>query len=60
LAIGQNSRAARLAGGPVDDVRAATYVLPAVVAALAGYLLSRFSGGAALNSAPNASSSRPS
>ncbi|GLQ53878.1 ABC transporter permease [Devosia nitrariae] len=48
-AIGQNMRAARLAGVPVDGVRVATYVLCAVLAALAGFLLSCFSGGAALN-----------
>lgn len=48
-AIGQNARAARLAGVPVEGVRATTYVLSAVMAALAGFLLSCFSGGAALN-----------
>lgn len=48
-AIGQNMRAARLAGVPVDGVRFATYVLCSVLAALAGLLLSCFSGGAALN-----------
>lgn len=48
-AIGQNARAARLAGVPVERVQAATYVLSAVMAALAGFLLSCFSGGAALN-----------
>lgn len=48
-AIGQNMRAARLAGVPVDGVRFGTYVLCAVLAALAGFLLSCFSGGAALN-----------
>ena len=48
-AIGQNMRAARLAGVPVDGTRFATYVLCAVLAALAGFLLSCFSGGAALN-----------
>ena len=48
-AIGQNMRAARLAGVPVDGVRFATYVLCAVLAALCGFLLSCFSGGAALN-----------
>ncbi len=48
-AIGQNLRAARLAGVPVDGVRFATYVLCATLAALAGFLLSCFSGGAALN-----------
>ncbi len=48
-AIGQNMRAARLAGVPVDGVRFATYLLCAVLAAIAGLLLSCFSGGAALN-----------
>jgi len=48
-AIGQNMRAARLAGIPVDGVRFLTYVLCAVLAAIAGFLLSCFSGGAALN-----------
>ncbi|WP_210527441.1 ABC transporter permease [Rubellimicrobium arenae] len=48
-AIGQNLRAARLAGIPVEGVRAGTYVLSAAMAALAGFLLSCFSGGAALN-----------
>jgi ribose transport system permease protein len=47
--IGQNMRAARLAGVPVDGVRFVTYVLCAVLAAVAGFLLSCFSGGAALN-----------
>ena len=49
LAIGQNARAARLAGIRVGWVRFATYVLSAVLAALCGYLLSGFSGGASLN-----------
>lgn len=48
-ALGQNSRAARLAGLPVDRTRFATYVLCGAFAALNGYLLSGFSGGAALN-----------
>jgi ribose transport system permease protein len=48
-AIGQNARAARLAGVPVEGVRAATYLLSALMAAFAGFLLSCFSGGAALN-----------
>ena len=48
-AIGQNIRAARLAGVPVDGVRFVTYVLCAVLAAVTGFLLSCFSGGAALN-----------
>lgn len=48
-AIGQNPRAARLAGVPVARTSAATYVISAVMAALAGCLLACFSGGAALN-----------
>jgi ribose transport system permease protein len=48
-AVGQNMRAARLAGVPVDGVRLATYVLSAVLASICGYLLASFSGGAALN-----------
>jgi len=49
LAIGQNPRAAWLAGIPVEKVRFATYVLSAVLASLCGVLLAGFSGGAALN-----------
>jgi ribose transport system permease protein len=49
LAIGQNTRAARLAGVPVDGIRFATYTLCALLAALSGFLLASFSGGAALN-----------
>jgi ribose transport system permease protein len=48
-AVGQNMRSARMAGVPVDGVRAGTYLVCAVLAALAGLLLSCFSGGAALN-----------
>ncbi|NKN35813.1 ABC transporter permease [Agrobacterium sp. a22-2] len=48
-AIGQNIRAARMAGIPVDGTRFVTYILCAVLAALCGYLLASFSGGAALN-----------
>ncbi|HEV7254909.1 MAG TPA: ABC transporter permease [Mesorhizobium sp.] len=48
-ALGQNARAARLAGLPVDWVRFATYALSGAFAGLNGYLLSGFSGGAALN-----------
>lgn len=48
-AIGQNILAARMAGIPVDGVRFATYLLCAVLAAVCGYLLACFSGGAALN-----------
>jgi ribose transport system permease protein len=49
LAIGQNMRAAHLAGIKVERIRAATYVMCATLAGLCGYLLSGFSGGAALN-----------
>ncbi len=49
VAVGQNMRAARLAGIPVDGVRCLTYVLCAVLAAICGYFLASFSGGAALN-----------
>ncbi|MEM7090268.1 MAG: ABC transporter permease [Pseudomonadota bacterium] len=48
-AIGQNLRAARLSGVPVNAVRFAVYVNSAVCAALAGFLLASFSGGANLN-----------
>ena len=48
-AIGQSQPAARMAGIPVDGARFATYVLCAVLAAVCGYLLACFSGGAALN-----------
>ncbi|WP_110647997.1 ABC transporter permease [Salinicola peritrichatus] len=49
LATGQNARAARLAGVPVESVRAGAYLSVAVLAAVSGYLLASFSGGAALN-----------
>lgn len=49
LATGQNVRAARLAGLNVDRTRLLTYVTSAMLAGLAGILLSGFSGGAALN-----------
>ena len=48
-AIGQSLPAARMAGIPVDGTRFITYVLCAVLAAVCGYLLACFSGGAALN-----------
>ncbi len=48
-AIGQNLRAARLSGIPVNAVRFGIYVNSAVCAALAGFLLASFSGGANLN-----------
>jgi ribose transport system permease protein len=49
IAIGQNSRAARLAGLATDFTRFVTYILCAVLASLCGFLLAGFSGGAALN-----------
>ncbi|WP_237763573.1 ABC transporter permease [Falsirhodobacter sp. alg1] len=49
LATGQNRRAARLAGVPVEAVRAGAYLTVSLLAAVAGYLLASFSGGAALN-----------
>lgn len=48
-AVGQNTRAARLSGIPVETVKAATFIGSAVLASLTGYLLASFSGGAALN-----------
>lgn len=48
-AIGQNMRAAALAGINVDRVRFSTYVFCAVLAAVNGFFFSAFSGGAALN-----------
>ena len=48
-AIGQSLPAARMAGIAVDGNRFVTYLLCAVLAAVCGYLLACFSGGAALN-----------
>lgn len=48
-AIGQNTRAASLAGIRVEAIRFATYVMSAVLAALCGYLFSGFSGGSSLS-----------
>jgi ribose transport system permease protein len=48
-AIGQNERAAWLAGLDVRRTRFITYVLSALLAGLCGILQSGFSGGAALN-----------
>ncbi len=48
-AVGQNMRAAWLAGLNVDRTRFATYVISALLAGVCGILLSGFSGGAALN-----------
>ncbi len=49
LAIGQNPRAARLAGLPVTAVRISTYALSGVLAAVCGTLLASFTGGASLD-----------
>jgi ribose transport system permease protein len=49
IAIGQNARAARFAGVPVERTRAVTYIMCAGLAGLCGYLVAAFSGGAALN-----------
>lgn len=49
LAIGQNERAAWLAGLDVKSVRFITYLLSALFAGSCGILQSGFSGGAALN-----------
>ena len=48
-AIGQSLPAARMAGIAVDGIRFVTYLICAVLAAVCGYLLACFSGGAALN-----------
>ena len=48
-AIGQSLPAARMAGIAIDGNRFATYLLCAILAAICGYLLACFSGGAALN-----------
>ncbi|MFN3845878.1 MAG: ABC transporter permease [Paracoccaceae bacterium] len=48
-AIGQSLPAARMAGIAVDGTRLATYLLCASLAAICGFLLACFSGGAALN-----------
>ena len=49
LAIGQNMRAARLAGVKVERTRCITYLMSAAFAGLCGALLAGFSGGTALN-----------
>lgn len=49
LAIGQNERAAGLAGIAVHRVRLATYILSATATSAAAVLLSGFSGGASLD-----------
>ena len=49
LALGQNQRAARLAGTPVSRARLTTSVVSAGLAGLCGVLLAGFSGGSSLN-----------
>ena len=49
LAIGQSEPAARLAGVSAGRVRLVAYAACGIAAALAGFLLSGYSGGAALN-----------
>ncbi|MBL8709766.1 MAG: ABC transporter permease [Rhodospirillaceae bacterium] len=49
LAVGQNMRAAWLAGINVERTRLMTYMLSAMLAGLSGLLLSGFSGGSSLN-----------
>ena len=49
LAIGQNSRAAWLAGFRISRTRVVTYALSGMLAALCGALLAAFSGGASLD-----------
>lgn len=49
LAIGQNLKAAELAGIRVQRVRFLTYLSSAILAAVCGFFLAGFSGGAALN-----------
>jgi ribose transport system permease protein len=51
LAIGQNPRAAELAGIRVPRVVAAVYILSALLSSVAGLLLAAYSGGASLNMA---------
>lgn len=51
LALGQNARAAYLAGLRTKPAHAAAYLLSGVFAALGGFLLAAYSGGASLNMA---------
>ena len=51
LAIGQNARAAYLAGVAIPRTMAAVYILSALLASVAGLLLAAYSGGASLNMA---------
>jgi ribose transport system permease protein len=49
LAVGQNMRAARLAGVPVERVRFVTYALCGALGGLSGALLAGFTGGSSLD-----------
>jgi ribose transport system permease protein len=49
LAIGQNPRAAYLAGVAIPRVMASVYIISALLASVAGLLLAAYSGGASLN-----------
>ncbi|WP_102224930.1 ABC transporter permease [Acidimangrovimonas sediminis] len=49
LALGQNARAAQLAGIRVGFVRMTAYAVSGMMAGLCGFLLAGFTGGAALN-----------
>jgi ribose transport system permease protein len=51
LAIGQNARAAYLAGVRIPRTMAAVYIISSLLAAVAGLLLAAYSGGASLNMA---------
>ena len=51
LAIGQNARAAYLAGVAIPRTMAAVYILSSLLASVAGLLLAAYSGGASLNMA---------
>jgi ribose transport system permease protein len=51
LAMGQNARAAYLAGIRIGRTMASVYIVSALLAAVAGLLLAAYSGGASLNMA---------
>jgi ribose transport system permease protein len=51
LAIGQNARAAYLAGVAIPRTMAAVYIISSLLASVAGLLLAAYSGGASLNMA---------
>ena len=49
LAVGQNARAAYLAGIPIPRTIASVYIISGILASVAGLLLAAYSGGASLN-----------